>query len=215
MSGSSSTRAEHAIDFDGLTIRFDDRVLRPRPWTVAQSRWAAALLADLPPGPVLELCAGAAQIGLAAVAGSRRRLLCVDRDPVASAFAAVNARGAGLTAYVEVRTAAMTEALTADETFVLVIADPPWVRRDETGRYPEDPLTAIDGGPDGLDVARECLEVIGVHLAPGGVALMQLGAEGQVVALENEIASAGLRTAEVRGFDAGVVVRLGPAAGPG
>ena len=55
--------------FGHLPIAFDERVLRPRPWTVAQSRWAAELLHDRPaPSAVLELCAGAGHIGLLALA---------------------------------------------------------------------------------------------------------------------------------------------------
>ena len=75
-------RTRQTVDFDGLTVCFDGRVLHPRAWTAEQSRWAARLLEDLPHGPVLELCAGAGQIGLAAVRRSQRRLVCVEADPV-------------------------------------------------------------------------------------------------------------------------------------
>ena len=60
--------------FGGLTIAYDDRVLRPREWTTAQSDWAAELMVTAPGGPVLELCSGAGHIGLLAVAASGRRL---------------------------------------------------------------------------------------------------------------------------------------------
>ena len=208
MTKSHGTGKEETADFDGLTIHFDNRVLRPRPWTAEQSRWAAALLDRLDPGPVLELCAGAGQIGLASVAGSTRRLLCVDADPAAAGFATRNARTAGMTDRVDVREAQVTKALAADEEFVLILADPPWVRSTETDVFPQDPLSAIDGGEDGLDVARECLQVIADHLAPKGVALLQLGSEGQAVALQPEIETAGLRTSEVRNYHGGAVTRL-------
>ncbi|MBI2244007.1 MAG: methyltransferase, partial [Nocardioides sp.] len=64
------SHAPETMGFGPLRITFDGRVLRPRPWTAAQSEWAAEILADAPAGPVLELCAGAGQIGLLAVAGS-------------------------------------------------------------------------------------------------------------------------------------------------
>ncbi|MET0999811.1 MAG: methyltransferase, partial [Marmoricola sp.] len=63
------TRTE-VIDFAGIEIAYDHRVLKPRAWTTAQSLWAAALLPELPDGDVLELCSGAGHIGLRAVAGS-------------------------------------------------------------------------------------------------------------------------------------------------
>src|SRR3954454_23380861 len=117
MTGSQISQTVETTHYAGLTIRFDDRVLRPRPWTAAQSRWAADLLEDVPPGPVLELCAGAAQIGLAAVVRSPRRLVCVDADARAAQFAIVNARAAGLEGRVEVRTADLTDAVSSGEEF--------------------------------------------------------------------------------------------------
>ena len=56
--------------FGGLAIAYDARVLSPRTWTLHQSLWALELLEQLPDGPILELCAGAGQIGLAVAAGS-------------------------------------------------------------------------------------------------------------------------------------------------
>ena len=50
----------------------------------------------------------------------------------------------------------MDVVLDPHERFAVVIADPPWVPRADTGRYPEDPVLAIDGGDDGLDLARAC-----------------------------------------------------------
>ena len=174
------------MTFGTLDIAFDDRVLRPRTWTTTQSRWAAELLAEVPEGPVLELCSGAGQIGLLAVAGSDRRLLCVDASEVACDFARANARAAGMADRVEVRLGPLDAALAPDELFPLVIADPPWVPGAETGRFPEDPLTAIDGGPDGLDVARACLRVVAGHLLPGGAAVLQLGTREQADRLGRE-----------------------------
>jgi methylase of polypeptide subunit release factors len=200
-------RVVETIDFGGLTIAFDDRVLRPREWTVAQSRWAAELLAELPDGPVLELCCGAGQIGLAAVARTARDLVCVDLDPAAADYAELNARTAGLEHRVTVRQGRLTEVVRDGERFALVIADPPWVETSETGRYPEDPLGAIDGGHDGLTVARECLDVIESHLAVGGTALLQLGSVDQIAALMS-LGSGSLRCLEVRRYDGGAVAHL-------
>lgn len=201
----TETHAVETTDFGLLRIRFDHRVLRPRPWTTAQSEWAAELAATAPPGPVLELCAGAGQIGLLAVLGTARPLVCVDVDPVACSFARCNAEAAGLVDRVEVREGHMDEVVRDDERFALVVADPPWVRRAEVGRYPEDPLRAIDGGDDGLDLARTCVAVARRHLLPGGSALLQLGTVDQVGLLESVDTA---EVVEVRRYDRGVVVRL-------
>lgn len=198
------------LTFGSLTIAFDDRVLRPREWTVAQSEWAADLMSRAPGGPVLELCAGAGHIGLLAVASSGRELVCVDASPVACDYARANALAAGMADRVEVREARLEEALASDETFPVVIADPPWVPRDETGRFPEDPLTAIDGGDDGLDVARACLAVIDDHLAPGGSAILQVGTRAQTDVLRAEpcFTEGRLAMVEVRQQVRGVLARI-------
>lgn len=195
------------LEFDGLTIAFDEHVLRPRTWTVAQARWASELLAELPDGPVLELCCGAGQIGLAAVAQARRRLVCVDLNPAAVRYTELNARAAGLEHEVEIRQGRISEALRPDERFALIIADPPWVASAETGRYPGDPLLAIDGGADGLAVARECWEAVERHLADRGAALLQLGSVEQVAALIS-LGTGSLRCLEVRRFEGGAVAHL-------
>ncbi len=209
MSPTRTHPTERSTTFGELEILSDERLLEPRPWTALQSRWAADLLPDLPDGPVLELCSGAGQIGLLAVLGSTRHLVCVDLEPVAASYAARNAAAAGLADRVETRTGSMEDVVGPDEAFPLVVADPPWVESAGTARFPEDPLRAIDGGADGLAVARTCLQVIGRHLLPGGVALLQLGTPDQASRLGEEAQELGLRPGEVRGHeDRGVVLRL-------
>jgi release factor glutamine methyltransferase len=184
------------VDFGPLRISYDDRVLCPRPWTIEQSRWAAELAREAPEGALLELCCGAGQIGLATISLVPRRLVCVDVDPVDGLL--------------EVRTGPLEDRLLPDEMFAGVIADPPWVPRAEVGLFPEDPVTAIDGGPDGLDLARACLRAAADHLLPGGFAVLQVGTRLQVDQLTAELRGHGLRLRvnEVREFERGVLVRF-------
>lgn len=198
------------MDFGSLTIAFDDRVLRPRAWTAAQSEWAADLMATAPGGAVLELCAGAGHIGLLAVAANRRELVCVDASSVACDYARANALANQMADRVEVREGRLEEAVASHERFPVVIADPPWVPREETSRYPEDPLTAIDGGDDGLDVARACLAVVDAHLAPGGSAVLQVGTLAQVDVLRAEpcFTEGRLAVVEARQEERGVLARV-------
>jgi methylase of polypeptide subunit release factors len=201
--------AGETIDFGGLRIAFDQRVLRPRTWTENQALWAAELLPSLPTGTVLELCSGAGQIGLLAVAESGRRLVCVDVNPTAAEYIAANAAAAGLRNRVEIRLGHISESLALRERFPLIIADPPWVPRADTPRFPEDPLLAIDGGDDGMGVVRDCLAAIASHLAPGGVALLQLGPDGQVETVTDMLADTKLVAGETRDFgERGVLLRI-------
>ena len=200
------------IDFGGLSIRYDERVLEPKPWTTSQSRWAAELLRDTPPGPLLELCAGAGHIGLLAVAYQPRDLVMVDISPVACAFARENVTLNRVGAVVDVREGPMDEVLAAHERFAAVIADPPWVTSAEVARYPDDPRAAIDGGEDGMAVAWKCLDVVERHLMDGGWALLQLGSRAQADAVAERLAffpDHRLEVREVREYEArGVLVLL-------
>jgi methylase of polypeptide subunit release factors len=189
--------ADSTTDFGGLTIAHGDGHLEPRPWTILQSRWAVELAADLPPGPVLELCAGVGHIGLVVAHRTRRELVQVELDPTACELARTNAEVAGLGGFVEVRQRSVGGAAEPGEIFPLVLADPPYLPTDEVHRFPDDPVTAIDGGPDGLEVARECAAEIAAVLAPGGAALVQLRDREQAERLAGEV-HGGLTLAEVR-----------------
>jgi methylase of polypeptide subunit release factors len=198
--------------FGGLTIEYDDSVLEPRSWTTAQSYWAADLLRTSPEGPVLELCSGAGHIGLLAATISERPLVQVDTNPVACRFARANADAAKPSAEVEVVEGPVMGTIEPGRKFVGVIADPPWVRSEDVTRFPDDPVLAIDGGGDGLDVARSCVRVAGRHLVDGGWLLLQMGNADQVAALEEwllEPDGPSFQVREVRTYaDRGVLVHL-------
>lgn len=171
------------VEVGGLRFAYDDRVLTPRPWTEAQASWARELSAVLPDGPVLELCSGVGHIGLLSLLGNDRSLVMVDASQVACAYAEGNAATAGLAHRVTIRRDRLESAVGPDERFPLVLADPPWVPSAQVGRFPQDPLSAIDGGHDGLAVTLACLEVIARHLHDHGVAILQVGTPAQAVAV--------------------------------
>lgn len=197
------------IRFGDLDIEFDERVFAPRPWTVHQSRWAVELLGDAPQGGILDLCSGVGSLGLLAASMSARSLVSVDVDPLACGFARRNARAAGLDDRVEVREAAVEVGTSPQERFMMVLADPPWVPTRKVAGHPESPVLAIDGGDDGLRVARLCLEVIRRHLDGDGSAVLQLGTLQQADVITGELAGGDLHVCEVRHRSGrGVLLRL-------
>jgi ribosomal protein L3 glutamine methyltransferase len=185
-----------SVEIGGLLFAYDQRVLEPRPWTRAQSEWARDLLDEVPDGPVLELCSGAGHIGLLALLGNQRPLVMVDADEVACRFARMNAIAAGLVDRVEIRHGQLEEQ----------------VRPSEVGRFPQDPVLAIDGGVDGLGPTRGCLHVIDQHLDRAGCAVLQVGGPAHVTGIGEWLdsrPSVRLRVSETRAFgDRGVLVLL-------
>jgi release factor glutamine methyltransferase len=178
----------------GLSIAYDDRVLRPRAWTILQAEWAAEI-ARSRSGPILELFAGVGHIGLVAARLAGRPLIQVDVDPVACGFAVENAWRAGMAHCVSVRCCANEHAVGEGERFSVVISDPPYLRSDEVAGH-DDPRGAVDGGPDGLGPARRSLHQIARRLPPGSIVLLQLRGDRQVRQLTGEQ----LRQFEVKGI---------------
>lgn len=187
--------------FGPVMIRYDSRVLQPRPWTLLQSTWAAELAAKAPDGPLVELCAGAGHIGLAAAVLADRDLVQVELDPIAAEFARANARDAGRGDRVQVREAPLQSALHPDERFAVMLADPPYLPTEQVSSWPEDPPSAIDGGADGLAIIRACLQVAADHLISGGQLLLQTAGAAQGDAVAALAAALPLRPREVRSAD--------------
>ena len=199
-----NTGASRRCRFGPLEVEYDDRVLVPRAWTLMQSLWAADLAAHAGPGPMLELCAGAGQIGLAAAVTAGRDLVQVEMDPVAAGYAVGNAERAGWAARTQVRVGSIGESVRPGEEFPLVIADPPYLATGDVGRFAEDPVLAIDGGADGLAVVRTCLAVAARHLRPGGALLLQVAGPAQAARVEELVshgAAPGLGAVETRVVD--------------
>jgi methylase of polypeptide subunit release factors len=165
--------------FGPLSVEYDQRVLRPRPWTLLQSSWAAELATEAAPGPLLELCAGVGHIGLAAAVLADRDLVQVEADPVAAGFAVANAARAGWGGRVDVRAERLEAALRPAERFGVILADPPYLRSADVARWPDDPVTAIDGGPDGLELVVACLVAAAAHLSDDGAVVLQVAGPAQ------------------------------------
>ena len=64
----------------------------------------------------------------------------------------------------------------------LLVSNPPYIRTDEIPTLPpevrdHDPMPALDGGADGLDIARRLVDGCRERLSPGGCLLFELGEE--------------------------------------
>lgn len=103
----------------------------------------------------------------------------VDRVPAASALARRNAAALGLGARASMLCGDWDASLAG--RFDLVLSNPPYIPTgDLAGLMPEvaryEPGAALDGGADGLDAYRLIVAALPDLLAPGGIAVLELGA---------------------------------------
>lgn len=134
-------------EFMGLELKVTTATLIPRPSTEALVEKAGKV------GRFLDVGTGSGAIAIAlAVRGARGT--ATDLSPLALEVARDNARRHG----VADRIIFMEADLFAEGTFDLIISNPPYVTTAELAALqPEvkhEPIGALDGGPDGLDVIR-------------------------------------------------------------
>lgn len=121
----------------------------------------------------------------------------VDRVPAAASLAARNARALGLANRSAMLCADWAAPLRG--TFDLVLSNPPYIPAAKVaGLMPDvaryEPRSALDGGADGLSAYRLLLGMLPRLLAPGGLAVFELGA-GQADDIGRLAETHGFRTA--------------------
>lgn len=148
-------------------------VYAPRPHTDVLAERAAAALR--PGGRAVDLCCGSGAVAVhLARSVPAATVVAVDLDPLAVACARSN----GLPA---LRADVSAVPLAAGSVDV-VTAVPPYVPTAALRLLPADvqrfePALALDGGADGLDVARAVVAAAARLLRPGGHLLVELGGE--------------------------------------
>jgi release factor glutamine methyltransferase len=208
------------VGFWSLDLEVSPATLIPRADSEAVVEAALAAFADRGGvRRVLDLGTGTGALLLAVLA--ERPLawgVGVDRAPAAARLAARNAAANGLGAQAAFLAGDWDAALSG--AFDLVLSNPPYIAADEIAALmPEvarhEPRLALDGGPEGLDAYRRILARMPALLAPGGRAVIEIGA-GQRAAVESIGRAAGLEalsaSSDLGGVDRALVFRR---AGPG
>lgn len=125
----------------------------------------------------------------------------VDKSRAALAVAGRNAERLGVADRTIFREGSWTGALRPEDggAFDIIVSNPPYIpRADIVELEPEvarhEPHLALDGGEDGLDAYRALAPLLVAHLAPGGVAALEIGI-GQAEGVTALMAGAGLKAA--------------------
>lgn len=200
-------------EFCGRLFRVDARALIPRPET---ELLVEAALEALPEGAwALDLCTGSGCIGVTlALSRPDARVVATNLSKEAVELARENADRLG--AHLELLPGNLFEPLAPAERFHLVVANPPYVPTGELARLAREvrrePTLALDGGADGLSLARRVVAGAPERLRPGGLLLVEMH-ESHLEQLPALCREAGFTSVEARRDLAGlprfVVARLG------
>jgi len=194
-------------EFCGLRIAVDPGVFVPRRRTEFLVQRATGLAR--PGSIVVDLCCGVGAIGAAlAAAVDRAEVHAVDIDPAAVACARRNVPG-------HVYQGDLYRPLPARlrGQVRILAANVPYVPTGEIGFLPpearaHEPLVALDGGPDGLDVLRRVAAGAPDWLAPGGHLLIETS-ERQAPVAAAAFAASGLAVQVATSADLNATVVIG------
>ncbi|MFD7441516.1 putative protein N(5)-glutamine methyltransferase [Streptomyces sp. NPDC059909] len=186
---------EHVLgwaEFCGLRIAVDPGVFVPRRRTEFLVRQAVAARPGA--GVVVDLCCGSGAVGAALAASLPGvELYAADIEPAAVRCARRNVPEGGQVHEGDLF-AALPDVLRGRVD--ILAANVPYVPTEEVGLLPaearvHEPIVALDGGADGLDVLRRVTGEAGKWLAPGGILLFETSERQAAVAVE-AVARSGL-----------------------
>ncbi|WP_186420326.1 peptide chain release factor N(5)-glutamine methyltransferase [Bosea sp. CS1GBMeth4] len=198
LAGEPLWRILGAREFWGLSFSLSPGTLEPRPDSETLIEAALAHLARrrLEKLRILDLGTGTGCLLVAALREFPQATgLGIDLSPDALATAAGNAARNGVAARAAFRRGNWAAGI--EERFDLVLSNPPYIASGEIAELDRtvrenDPLLALDGGPDGLDAYRALAAALPDLLEPGGLAILEIGA-GQEAAVVGLLQDAGLR----------------------
>jgi release factor glutamine methyltransferase len=165
------------VEFYGLDMAVDPRVLIPRPET--ETLVDLALTLD-PRSAIADVGTGSGCIAIAlTVHAPHSHVYALDLSPDALDVARANAERHGVADRITFIESDLLAAL--PEPVDLIVANPPYVAAEEWSTLPREvgehePRLALYGGCDGLAVIRRLLDQAPAHLRPGGSLLVEIGA---------------------------------------
>ncbi len=167
--------------FCGLSLKVDARVFVPRPETEELAGLAIDFILKNRRGgdpDILDFGAGSGAIALALARGfPEAEVTAAERSKRALACARENARALGFAD--RVKFLAVSAVKDCGGPFDLIVSNPPYIPTGVIAGLDKEvlaePRLALDGGPDGLAVARVIIAQAPAALKKGGALLMELG----------------------------------------
>jgi release factor glutamine methyltransferase len=167
-------------EFWGLHFFVEKGVLIPRPDT---ETLVATLLALIPnvefEGRVADLGTGSGAILLSILSELPHfKGVGVDKNDTALKIAQKNAENLGFSERVQFKKSDWLDGV--DETFHVIVSNPPYIETSTIQGLMEDvkayePVSALDGGEDGLECYRSLLKSAYDKLEKGGLLLLEIG----------------------------------------
>lgn len=185
--------------FMGHTIRCDKRALIPRPETESLVGLVLKRIESIQNPYVADIGTGTGAIAIAvALARPDATVVAADVSKDALALAQENVQANGLEGRVLLIASNLMDSIPAEFRFHVIASNLPYIPSgDIPGLQPEvrafDPVTALDGGKDGLEFVRKLLLAAPHYLAPKGYVLLEVG-EGQAEFLQ-------LQSAQFQGLE--------------
>ena len=171
-----------STNFYGYEIKVDERVLIPRPETELLTEMAIRSLEE--GDKVLDLCTGSGCIAVAiakeaAKQGKSVTVTAADISAGAISVAEVNAKANGA----DIKFVQSDFLANVRGKFNMIVCNPPYIKSGDIDALQSEvkdfePLSALDGGEDGLDFYRRLAKDVPKKLVRGGTLLMECG-QGQ------------------------------------
>ncbi|MBF0212795.1 MAG: peptide chain release factor N(5)-glutamine methyltransferase [Magnetococcales bacterium] len=178
-------------EFWGIEFHASPAALIPRPET---ELLLEAVLARCPDREasleIFEPCVGSGAVLCALLHEyPQARGVGIDLSPMALELARRNAVKTGCEARVSLLEGDLDAPLPSSHRFEVIVVNPPYIASGELSTLqPEvrdwEPRLALDGGDDGLQVVVRLPEMVRQRLAPGGVAVIEVGHDQGAAAVE-------------------------------
>lgn len=174
------------------SLHVSPAVLIPRPETELLVEAVVEQMRELPGDELLVADVGTGSGAIAvgvALAEPRARVVALDVSSGAAEVASANVERHGLGERVRIVVGDLLAPLLSEAGHAdykgrldVVVSNPPYIATDELALLPRDvrefePVLALDGGADGLDVYRRLIPMAAEALRPGGLLALEIGAD--------------------------------------